>query len=185
MKGIGTRMIETERLILRPVEKGDALYIYKNWASDPLVTRYLSWDAHASIKSTEEYVDYKVKRYLDKPYVFDWIIVLKETMEPIGEIEAVDVSLMHELVEMGDCLGYRYWNKGYMTEALKAFLRYMFEEVGVEKVIACHISSNPASGRVMEKAGMHYDGTLKGYFVDKNTGKRADKVCYSIDKGER
>ncbi len=182
MKGIGTKVIETERLLMRPMEKGDALYIYKNWASDPLVTRYLSWDYHKSIKETEEYVDFKVKRYLEKEYVFDWIIVLKETGEPIGEMEAVNVSRADNLVEMGDCFGYHYWNKGYATEALKAFIEYMFEEVGVEKVIACHISPNLASGRVMAKAGMHLDGILKGYFIDKNTGKRVDKVCYSIDK---
>ena len=49
-------------------------------------------------------------------------------MEPIGEIEAVKVSEAHDLVEMGDCYGSRFWNKGYATEALKAFMKYMFNE---------------------------------------------------------
>jgi RimJ/RimL family protein N-acetyltransferase len=58
----------------------------------------------------------------------------------------------------------------------------MFNKVEVEKIIACHISTNPASGRVMVKVGMHYDSTLEGYVVDKNTGKREDLLYYSIDR---
>ena len=184
MKGIGTRTIETERLIMRRMEKGDALSIYKNWTSDPLVSRYVTWDTHDSFETTQAYVDYKVKRYEGHDYCFDWVLVLKETGEPIGEMEAVEVSLRDRIVIMGDCLGSKYWNKGYATEALKAFIRYMFDEVGVDKVIAYHLSVNPASGRVMQKAGMHLDAVLKGYLVDKLTGQRADKVVYSIDRGD-
>lgn len=50
----------------------------------------------------------------------------------------------------------------------------MFHEVKVDKVTACHKINNPASGRVMQKAGIHYDTTLKGYRVDKEMGKRVD-----------
>ena len=60
----------------------------------------------------------------------------------------------------------------------------MFEEAQVGLIIACHMSNNQASGRVMEKAGMKYDATLKGYFIDKNNGKRVDKVCYSLSREE-
>ena len=185
MKGIGTRTIETERLIMRRMEKGDALLMYKNWTSDPLVSRYVTWDTHTSLEATQAYVDYKVKRYEEKEYVFDWVLVLKETGEPIGEMEACDVSLRDRLVIMGDCIGSKFWNKGYATEALKAFIDYMFDQVGVDKVIAYHLSVNPASGRVMAKAGMHLDAVLKGYLVDKLTGNRVDKVVYSIDKEDR
>ncbi len=182
MNGIGTQVIETERLILRKMEMGDAEAVYRNWTSDPLVARYVSWDVHASLEQTIKYVKYKVERYIGHDYCFDWVVVLKETNEPIGEIEAVEVSLAHRLVEMGDCYGSKFWNKGYGTEALKAFIAYMFEKVNVDKIIACHLSVNPASGRIMQKAGMHLDAVLPNYFVDKNTGKRCDKVCYSIDR---
>lgn len=83
---------------------------------------------------------------------------------------------------MVDCYGSKYWGKGYATEALIAFIDYMFHEAMVDKVIACHKINNPASGRVMQKAGLHYDATLKGYRVDKGTDNRVDLVCYSIDK---
>lgn len=182
MKGIGTQTIETRRLILRKMELTDAEYIFKNWTSDPLVSRYVSWDKHETLEQTKKYVEYKVNRYIGHDYCFDWVVVLKETNEPIGEIEAVNVSLAHNLVEMGDCYGSKFWNNGYGTEALIAFIDYMLNEVQVDKIIACHESVNPASGRIMEKAGMHYDATLPKYFVDKNTGIRCDKVCYSIDR---
>ena len=182
MNGIGTKTIETERLILRKMNDEDAEFIYKNWSSDPLVSKYVSWDTHNSLEETKKYVEYKVNRYIEHDFCFDWIVVLKETKEPIGEIEAVNVSKLHNLVEMGNCYGSIYWNKGYGTEALKAFINYMFNEVEVDKIIACHESVNPASGRIMQKAGMHYDGTLKNYFIDKNTKKRCDKICYSIDR---
>ena len=183
MKAVGTRVIETERLIMRPMEEGDAFFIYKNWAGDPMVTRYLTWDAHPSLRDTEAYVEYKLKKNLDS-YRFDWILVLKETGEPIGEMEAVAVSPSDGYVEMGDCLGSAYWNKGLATEALKAFLRYMFVVAEADIVAANHIGTNPASGKVMKKAGMHFDAALPGYLVDKNTGRREDKVCYSITKEE-
>lgn len=181
MQGIGTQTIETERLILRKMELTDADMMFKNWTSQPSVAKYVSWEKHQTLEDTKKYVEYKVNNYIH-PYCFHWIVVLKTTNEPIGSIDAVNVSKTHNLVEVGYCYGNKFWNKGYGTEALKAFIDYMFTQVKVDKIIACYMSVNPSSGRVMEKAGMHYDATLKNYFIDKNTGKRCDKVCYSIDR---
>lgn len=184
MNGIGTKTMETKRLILRKIEVSDYELVYKNWTSDRLVAKYVTWNVHESLEVTKQYCEYKENRYEGHDFCFDWIVILKETNEPIGEIEAVNVSRASRLVEMGYCFGSKFWNKGYATEALSAFIDYMFNEVNVDKVIACHISTNPASGRVMQKCGMQHDGTLKGYLVDKNTNLREDKVCYSIDKKE-
>lgn len=181
MYGIGTQTIETERLILRRISVNDAPFIYYNWTSDPLVTRYLTWDIHENLEVSKQYAMYKEDKYKNE-YCFDWIVVLKEINEPIGEIEAVKVLKKDGLVEIGYCYGSKYWNNGYATEAAKAFIDYMFNKVKVDKIVACHISTNPASGRVMVKAGMHYDSTLTGYRIDKNTGEREDLLYYSIDR---
>ena len=181
MNTIGTQRIETERLILRRISSDDAILMYKNWTSDPLVTKHLTWDIHKNIEVTKKYASFKEERYSNE-LCFDWIVVLKEINEPIGEIEAVKVLSADKLVEMGYCFGSKFWNKGYATEALNAFIDYMFNKVEVEKVSACHISTNPASGRAMIKAGMQYDATLKGYRIDKNTNERVDLLYYSIDK---
>lgn len=178
MENVGTRTIETKRLILRKVELDDALAIYKNWCSDKLVSRYVTWDMHKSIDETIEYVKYKVDLY-NRDYRFDWLVCLKENNEPIGEIDAVKTSVNYSLVELGYCYSSKYWNQGYATEALEAVIKYLKDVAKVEKITACHISTNPQSGRVMQKAGMTYDATLKEYIVDKNTKSRADLIYYS------
>lgn len=180
MRGVGTKTIETDRLVLRRIIVDDAKMMYKNWTNDPEVSKYVTWNCHGNLEATIEYAKYKESRY-EKEYCFDWIVILKETAEAIGEIEAVKVSLASSLVEVGYCFGSKYWNQGYATEALKAFIQYMFRIVNVEKVIACHMSSNPASGKVMLKAEMHFDASLKNYVVNKNTNTREDLLYYSID----
>lgn len=178
MINVGTRTIETERLILRKLEISDLEQVYNNWCSDPKVSKYVTWDMHENIEQTKEYIKFKLGLY-EKDYRFDWVVVIKETNEVIGEIDSVKQSLNYNLVELGYCYGSKYWNNGYATEALRAVIRYLKEVALVEKVTACHISTNPASGRVMQKAGMNYDATLKEYVVDKNTKERADLVYYS------
>lgn len=178
MINVGTRTIETKRLILRKLEISDLEQVYNNWCSDPKVSKYVTWDTHKNIEQTKEYISFKLGLY-EKDYRFDWVVVIKETNEVIGEIDAVKQSLNYNLVELGYCYGSKYWNNGYATEALSAVIKYLKEVALVEKVTACHISTNPASGRVMQKAGMKYDATLKEYVVDKNTKERADLVYYS------
>ena len=178
MINVGTRTIETKRLILRKLEISDLEQVYNNWCSDPKVSKYVTWDTHKNIGQTKEYINFKLGLY-EKDYRFDWVVVIKETNEVIGEIDAVKQSLNYNLVELGYCYGSKYWNNGYATEALSAVIKYLKEVALVEKVTACHISTNPASGRVMQKAGMKYDATLKEYVVDKNTKERADLVYYS------
>lgn len=178
MRNVGSKKIETERLILRKLELSDVESVYNNWCSDKEVSKYVTWDTHQSINDTAEYVKYKVDLY-ERNYRFDWVVVIKETNEVIGEIDAVKTSVNYSLVELGYCFGSKYWNKGYATEALTAIVKYLKEVANVEKITACHISTNPASGRVMQKAGMTYDATLKEYVVDKNTKQRADLIYYS------
>ena len=178
MRNVGSKKIETERLILRKLELSDVESVYNNWCSDKEVSKYVTWDTHQSINDTAEYVKYKVDLY-ERNYRFDWVVVIKETNEVIGEIDAVKTSVNYSLVELGYCFGSKYWNQGYATEALTAIVKYLKEVANVEKITACHISTNPASGRVMQKAGMTYDATLKEYVVDKNTKQRADLIYYS------
>lgn len=165
-------------MILRKFELSDAELVYKNWTSDPLVTKNLSWDTHKKIEDPIKYVSYKCELY-NKEFCFDWIVVLKETNEAIGEISSVKTSKKHNLIDLGYCYGSKYWNKGYATEALQIVIKYLKKVAKKEKITACHLSINPTSGKVMDKAGMVYDATLKEYRIDKNTNERVDLVCYS------
>ena len=82
--------------------------------------------------------------------------------------------------EVGYWVGRPYWRNGYATEATVAMLEYGFEVVGVDKVGAGHLARNPASGRVMAKAGMHYEGTQLEA-VEK-WGQPEDLVWYSVSR---
>ena len=67
----------------------------------------------------------------------------------------------HGRAEIGYWVGVRYWGAGYATEATRALIAYAFDELGLNRVFAFHLSTNPASGRVMEKAGMRFEGTRR------------------------
>ena len=80
--------------------------------------------------------------------------MLKETKEIIGTIAAPTVKNRIDAVEVTYCIGSRWWGNGIVPEALKAVMRYMFEEVQANRIEAGFDSNNPNSGRVMEKVGM-------------------------------
>ena len=75
-----------------------------------------------------------------------------------------------------------YWKQGYCTEAARAVLRYGFETRGLNRIGARHLARNPASGRVMQKLGMHYEGTRRQHVL--KWGVFEDIVLYAILKSE-
>lgn len=148
----GTVQLETSRLILRPFRVSDAEEMFRNWANDTRVTKYLLWRAHESVNETRSVLEYWQRRYQKKDF-YEWGIILKETGELIGSAGA---SRTHDPTcwDAGYCIGYRWWGKGICTEALTVLLKFFFCEVGCRKITAMHAIENPASGRVMEKCGM-------------------------------
>ena len=178
MNHIGTKVIETERLILRPFTMADAQPMFDNWASDPEVTKYLSWPAHGSVAITEMVMKDWVDGY-EKPDRYNWAVTLKEKgNDPIGNISAVHMYEDTESLEMGYCMGRAWWGGGLMTGALEAVIRFMIEQVGMNRLEARHDTNNPASGRVMAKAGMTYEGTLRQ--SGRNNQGIVDLCMYSI-----
>ena len=68
----------------------------------------------------------------------------------------------HLLAELGYWIGVPYWNRGYASEASRALLDFGFSQLALHRIQARHFLRNPASGRVMQKIGMTYEGTLRG-----------------------
>ena len=101
----------------------------------------------------------------------------------IGDISIVAIDENDSSCEIGYILGKNYWGRGLMTEALKAVLDFCFTQVGFQKVKARYASLNPASGRVMEKAGMSYLQTIVNGVERK--GYLADLIYYHISKDNR
>lgn len=176
MNKAGTQVIETERLILRPFQIEDAEDMFNNWASDPEVTRYLTWPVHSSVEVTRTLLTDWVSHYTDGGY-FNWVMELKETGKAIGNISVVKLNENTEAADMGYCMSRAYWGQGLMPEALEAVMTYLFDVVGLNRIAACHDVNNPKSGRVMDKAGMKHEGILRA--AGKNNQGICDEAWYA------
>lgn len=179
MKHLGTKIIETERLILRPFTIQDASAMYHNWASDTEVTKYLMWPAHNDISVSERVLKEWVKEYERTDY-YQWAIVYKPfSAEPIGSIAVVnDIDDRIKSAHIGYCIGKNFWHLGIVSEALKCVMNFLFNEVGVNRIDSRHDPRNPNSGKVMEKCGMRFEGMLRQ--SDWNNQGVCDAVYYSI-----
>ena len=181
MEHKGTRILNTDRLILRRFTLGDAENMYKNWASDEEVTRFLTWPPHASVEVTKSLLTDWISRYEEDSY-YNWVIELKESGDVIGSISVVKLNENINGADIGYCMSRAHWGKGIMPEALKAVIKYLFCEVGCNRIAASHDVNNPKSGRVMDKAGMKLEGTLRR--AGKNNLGICDEVWHSIIREE-
>lgn len=174
----GTLRLTSPRLILRPLQLSDAESMFLGWATDPDVTQYLSWKPHISVDETKRIISYWMSNYPD-PKFYVWGIQLK----PGPLIGTISIHSIHDGFERGE-VGYalmkRYWNQGYVTEALLTILTYAFEKVGFNRIEAHHAVDNPASGAVLLKAGFQSEGTLR-QFYRANAGFQDSKM-YAILK---
>lgn len=182
MKHCGTQRLETGKLILRRYVKEDAAAMYKNWASDSEVTKYLMWPPHASQEISQQVIADWVKRYSEDNY-YHWAIILKDNGdEPIGDIAVVKMNEKISMVQIGYCIGRTWWHKGITSEALKAVMDFLFDAADVNRIEAKHDSRNPNSGKVMKKCGMKYEGTLRS--SDWNNQGVFDACYYALLKSE-
>ncbi len=182
MKDLGTINIETDRLLLRRFTILDVDQMYNNYASNPNVTRYLSWPAHQSKDITKMIITSWVGGYAND-YFYQWAIVLKEINEVIGGISVVGYDDNLDSYEIGYCIGENYWNKGITTEALNKVIEFLFKEVKVNNISAYHDTRNPNSGKVMKKCGMKYLYTIEKK-CKTSLGDDCDAAYYKISKDE-
>jgi RimJ/RimL family protein N-acetyltransferase len=182
MQHVGTRTIDTERLILRPFRIADAPAMFRNWASDPAVTRYVTWPTHKNVEETVGIVGSWVRQTAEDPRFYQWAIELKSLGEPIGSIAVAHLFEDVAGAELGWCLGRAWWGQGYMPEAAKAVIAYLFERAGFDRVAARYDARNEKSGRVMQKLGMTREGVLRQ--AGRCNAGVCDEVVYSILRGE-
>lgn len=165
MTHTGTIDITTPRLVLRRFTLDDAQPMFDTWAGDPAVTRFLRWDPHPDWTATAELLHEWGKNYA-RPDWYSWAVCLRESGALIGSIAVVTAEPDDRWRrpvpppphwEPGYCYGRAYWGQGYATEALCAVRDFWFDRVGGDFLICCHAVQNPASGRVMQKAGFVCD----------------------------
>ena len=181
MKHLGTKYIETKRLILRRFTLEDAGAMFRNWASDEEVTRFLTWPPHSSEEVSRTILEEWIASYQNDRF-YQWAIVPKENGEPVGSISVVGMNENVDMVHIGYCIGRPWWHQGITSEALKAIIDFFFEQVGANRVESRHDPNNPHSGMVMQKCGMKYEGTLRS--ADRSNQGLCDASYYGILKGE-
>lgn len=170
--------LETERLLLRKMTEADlpALYAY---GRDPEVSKYVTWEQHRSLDDTRMYLDFVLHRY-NNEQLAPWAIEHKESSEMIGTIDFVYWKPNQHIAEIGYALHREYWGKGIMTEAAKRIIQFGFEEMNLVRIEAVCLPENTGSFRVMEKAGLEYEGMLRKARYIK--GENRDIKMYAIVK---
>ena len=173
-------VLETERLVLRALTPDDAGAVFA-YASDPEVTRYVVWETHRTVKDSRAFLNALAERY-ENEGAAEWGIVYKGDQRLAGSCGIVGLDRDHARAEMGYVISEGYRGRGLVPEAVRALISYGFGRLNLNRLEARCIAENAASARVMEKAGMRYEGTLRQREYIK--GAYRDIKLYAILKSE-
>jgi [ribosomal protein S5]-alanine N-acetyltransferase len=173
--------LETPRLTLRRLRPQDAADLLE-YASDPRVTRYTSWDRYESLADAQRFIHWAMDRYQRKSEA-PWGIELKAEGKLIGSIGFTDYVALHRRAEINYALSAKYWGQGLTPEALERAIAHGFGPLRLHRIEARCIPENVASARVMEKVGMKYEGLLRQALCAK--GKFHDMQVYAIVRDDQ
>ena len=126
-------------------------------------------------------MDFETCRVVRKGAMVNWALEVREAKKLIGCL-SFGISQTHKRAEIAYWIGEEYWNKGYCSEAAVEAIRYAFNTLNLNKITSRHMSHNPASGKVMIKAGMKQEGILRQDFL--KNGQYADMVVYGLLRDE-
>ena len=149
------RNLKTDRLILRPMEERDAHDLFACFGDDE-VTRYMKMP---TVKSEEEDREFIISSRAKGEHI--WAIVRDEDGTVLGSIGIVSTDKGGNTAQVGYAVARAYWGHGYASEALRAVLEYGLREMGFNRMEAYHAVKNTASGAVMRKAGMLFEGIAR------------------------
>jgi [ribosomal protein S5]-alanine N-acetyltransferase len=172
-----TPRLETPRLILRPFVSGDWPTV-NAMVSNPEAIRYMHF-AHWTEEQRRRWFDWCVTSAEEAgSETMNWAICRKEAGDVIGwfGIGGASRPAVPGERSFGYLLDPAFWNQGYMTEALRAVLRYEFTLRGTPQVRATCETANVASLRVMEKAGMHLEKTVYDADFEGNRAHRHHSI---------
>jgi len=160
--------------------RSDDLEAVHSWSSDPEVVRFLRWGPN-TITQTRDYIDAELVSARAKPRLKYGLVLVPATGgAPVGAITARASENLEEF-DLGYALHRGFWDLGYMTEAVKLTVNLCLQELRARRVSAVCDVANVASGRVLEKAGLRFDGVIPGYV--RVRGSLRDVRSYSIESG--
>lgn len=167
----GFSTLQTERLILRPVQPDDAEAMF-DYLRDEETVRFITVPP---VKTLKEVIENSIQSYFMLDPIGKWAIVYDQTM--VGTID-LRLNEAHRQAEIGYVLNKRYWGQGIMPEAAQAIFAVGFDQLQLVRIFSEHDTRNPKSGRVMTKIGMQQEGVaLKSQIIK---GEIVDMVHYAI-----
>jgi RimJ/RimL family protein N-acetyltransferase len=175
-----SKILKTDRLVLRPFKLSDAVDVQRLAGEFEIADTTLLIPHPYEAGMAEEWIR-SHKEKITKKEALIFAIVIADTDQLVGSIE-LRINADHENAELGYWIGKPYWNKGIATEAAKAILKLGFVKLKLERIHAHYLSRNQASGKVMHKIGMQYEGTLRKHA--KKWDKLEDMEMYGILKLE-
>ena len=172
-------LLETQRLLLRVPILDDTNAVFRKYAQDAEVTKYLVWRPHENIDETREFMQRCVQCWEDES-AFPWVIIRKSDNELLGMIE---MRIDGFRADFGYVIARQYWGNGYVPEVAKTVIEWTLKQESIFRVwVVCDLE-NPASARVMEKIGMQKEGILRRFVLHPNiSSEPRDCYCYSIVK---
>ncbi|HYG99939.1 MAG TPA: GNAT family N-acetyltransferase [Terriglobales bacterium] len=170
--------IVTERLLLRALRPTDEIDVF-SYARDPEVANHTLWEPHENLNDTRVFLAFVAEQHRSGRS-FIWAIVHNRDRRVIGTVGLTAYVPNHARAEMGFAIARPYWNQGYTTEAVKAMLSFALRDLGLNRVEAFCKLENIGSARVMEKAGMRFEGILRGREFIK--GRYEDVRMYAMLK---
>jgi RimJ/RimL family protein N-acetyltransferase len=181
MSGAPPLFIYTERLLLRPFALSDAPDVQR-LAGDRAIAETTTAIPHPYEEgNAERWIGTHAEAFAQGTMV-NFAITAQTDGSLVGAMGLMNISREHLHAELGYWIGVPFWGRGYATEAARAVLRYAFESLELHRVHATHFGRNPASGRVMQKIGMTWEGCSRQHI--RKWGVFEDLVRYGILRSE-
>lgn len=152
-------ILKTSRLLLRPFDINDAKRVQELAGDIKVATHTLNIPHPYEDGMAEAWINTH-KEHLEQDKSITYAVVIHKTQELIGAISLM-LNLNHKKAEIGYWFGAPYWGKGFCTEATIEIIKLGFEQLGLNKIFACAVVENTGSWRVMEKAGMAFEGVRR------------------------
>ncbi len=162
-------ILECDRIILRKMDRSFADDMFE-YASNPAVTKYLTWDVHPNRRFSYNYLGYVNSRYRTGEF-FDWAITMRDSGKMIGTCGFTRFNFSSYSAEIGFVLNPKYWGYSIAPEASRRVIRFGFDTLELHRIEARYMENNIQRRRVMEKSGMTFEGIyrdmmlVRGQFV--------------------
>ena len=170
--------IGLERLVLRKVRAGDAAALFEAYAGDAETCRWLNFKTLSDVEQMTTYLECCVANWKAQR---DFVYALVEPEEPADRpFGLINARIQLSTVIFGYAMARSHWSRGYMSLALRTLVNEVLRQPGIWRAQADCAVENPASARVIEKAGMVLEGRLRRHMISPNVSlEPGDGLLYA------